>query len=214
MHILRGPHVRHERHKPPVPPVRQHQARFLPHLAQQHLRAFALLALAAYTDPLALVFVVGLFGAVQHQAAASLFDVAQRRILHCRPRAQKFPPFQPQLGRFGVFDVYPRGVDVQHGVQQFADAGRQCIVGVRLRAAVNGYLHQRGGGVGALEPQRALGSTPTISQASLLPGMASMACPSRVLSASCAFSDTGILVFTLMNGINISSLTRRDRRAF
>lgn len=99
MHILRGPHVRHERHKPPVPPVRQHQARFLPHLAQQAVfGAFALLALAAYTDPLALVFVVGLFGAVQHQAAASLFDVAQRRILHCRPRAQKFPPFQPQLG--------------------------------------------------------------------------------------------------------------------
>ena len=38
-------------------------------------------------------------------------------------------------------------------------------------------------------------STPTISQASLLPGMASMACPSRVLSASCAFSDTGIDVY-------------------
>ena len=75
---------------PPVPPVRQHQARFLPHLAQQAVfGAFALLALAASTDPFALVFVVGLFGAVQHQASASLFDVAQRRILHCRPRAQK-----------------------------------------------------------------------------------------------------------------------------
>ena len=79
-HVLRLPLVRHERDDAAQPERIEHEARLLPHLAQEALlRRLIRLKVAADPDPLVVVDVVRLLDPMHHQVLAVLLDVAERR---------------------------------------------------------------------------------------------------------------------------------------
>ena len=103
MHVFTGIEIRNEGNDASVAEGSYGQPRFLPYFTTHAiLGTLTVLKFSAHADPLVVILVVVLFGAVEHQIASVLLQIAKGRHFHASAVSFRFKAFRYDLRSVGM----------------------------------------------------------------------------------------------------------------